>query len=186
MPRRLNAEGGAEITWDDVLKRVGVALTDIDHIRYPTNWSGGEEDEGAPTAVYSDPVMLRRWLETHHPSQVCDGPSCAKQHELHQDGPCDGRMARANALNRTMSDLSRTVRGVNPKLSINAKVVSDFLDGTDVSGYPNQRQPGPWDKLHTGCSDGILYTEALGWRWYHIPGEPVAPPLPPKPARRDR
>jgi hypothetical protein len=174
-PAKLNGED-TTITWDAVLERVGVELTDVDHIRYPYLWND-EADEGAPPTVFADKALLRAWIATQAPTQVCDGPGCQKVHEAHQKGACVGRMARANALNRTVAELVHKVRDVNPKLRVDARTVSDFLDGQDISQRPTQRRPGPWDKPSTGrTADGIEFTEQLGHRWHHIPGEPSAFP----------
>lgn len=118
------------LTLRDVTASVNPEPEDLDYICTREVWYGGEEDEGAPVAIYEDPTLLRRWLSTHHPAHVCDGAECRKDHPNTKPGLlCDGRSAHFKAKNRVIQTAMQTLQAEHPRTYVTAAELSDYLKG---------------------------------------------------------
>lgn len=120
--RRLrNAEGKSRretVTWQDVREHIAVQVEDVDHIINPAIWAGGEDDDGAPASIYADPALLRRWLTTHHPAFVCDGPECRQLHPhviQREEYRCKGQTYLINAGNRTLAEVQHRLSALDSR-----------------------------------------------------------------------
>jgi hypothetical protein len=101
----------AEVTWGDVLDRVGVELRDLDWIRSPELWSGGEEDDGAPASVYANPSLFRAWVAVNAPERILDEAG-----------------ALVNAQNRTLGAVVAAIRKHDGKVKVTPALALELLE----------------------------------------------------------
>jgi hypothetical protein len=108
MPRRLNAEGDADVTWADAHALLDVEITATD--RLDLFAGDGEAGPEAPDSVRSDPELLLAWCLKYEPRSVLPDEAALVQ-----------------ARNRTMSEVVREIRSRNPKLRVTPAHVIEHL-----------------------------------------------------------
>lgn len=139
--RNAAGEKPKRIRWSDVDALLDLTPMDVDYIVDRPRFSGGEDDDGAPASVYSDPALLRQWLSVHEPLNVCDGPDCRKRHPDAPGDPrrypggreCDGNRAHGKAQSRARAGAVRELHEHDPRAPVTSVSVYEFLTSEATS-----------------------------------------------------